>query len=284
MTAAAGEGPVAILAGGGNLPLTLYQSLRSRGRSVRLLSFRGFVDRRVGRLSDGTADLLDIESVLTTLANWKPATVVLAGSVTRPNPLAVLGAFSAYRNRQHLAELMASGDDRLLSAVVRLLEERGFTVGQIGTLAPELLARPGLLGTIAPTAETVTTIARGFSLLSALSPFDVGQAAVIVGSRVIAVEGPEGTDAMLKRAKRLMGRGGKDRRGVLVKGAKAGQDLRVDLPAVGPRTVVRAAAAGLAGIAVEAGATLILDEPRTVAAADRLRLFLFGHASDGSVS
>lgn len=284
MTAARGEGPVAILAGGGALPLLLSQSLRSRGRSVRVLAFRGFVDRRVARLSDDTVDLLDIESALARLVTWKPATVVLAGSVSRPNPLAVLGVFSAYRNRHQLAELMASGDDKLLGAVVRLLEEQGLEVGSIGTVAPELLARPGLLGTVAVPAEAATSIAHGFSLLSALSPFDVGQAVVIGGARVVAIEGPEGTDAMLKRARRLLGRGGANRRGVLVKGAKTGQDLRVDLPAIGPRTMQRAAAAGLAGVAVGAGATLILDEARTIAAADRLRLFLFGHASNGSTS
>ena len=197
--------------------------------------------------------------MLATLAGWKPALVALAGAVNRPNPLAVLGAFSAYRNRQHLAELMASGDDNLLGAVVRLLEERGFAVGRIGELAPELLAKRGVLGTVAPAPEAVASISRGFLILTALSPFDVGQAATISGTRVVAVEGPEGTDAMLKRVKRIMGRGGKDRRGVLVKTAKTGQDLRVDLPAIGPRTVLRAAAAGLAGIAVGAGATLILD-------------------------
>jgi DUF1009 family protein len=238
----------------------------------------------VARLSDGVADILDVDSVLAMLANWRPALVALAGAVNRPNPLAVLGAFSAYRNRQHLAELMASGDDGLLNAVVRLLEERGFAVGRIGELAPELLAKRGVLGAVAPAPEAVASISCGFSLLAALSPFDVGQAAAISGARVVAVEGPEGTDAMLKRVKRIMGRGGKDRRGVLVKTAKTGQDLRVDLPAIGPRTVLRAAAAGLAGIAVGAGATLILDESRTIAAADRLRLFLVGDGTDASVS
>jgi DUF1009 family protein len=281
---AAGEGPVAILAGGGGLPMALVESLRRRGRSPRILAFRGFADRRLARLSDGIADTLDVESVLATLARWKPALVVLVGAVNRPAPLAVLSAFSAYRNRQHLAELMASGDDGLLSAVIRLLEERGFTVGRIDELAPELLAKQGVLGAVAPAPEAVAGISRGFSLLAALSPFDVGQAAAISGTRVIAVEGPEGTDAMLKRVKRIVGRGVKDRRGVLVKTAKSSQDLRIDLPAIGPRTVLRAAAAGLAGIAVGAGATLILDESRTIATADRLKLFLVGHGTNATTS
>ena len=249
-----------------------------------MLAFRGFADRRVARLSDAMADILDVENVLATLASWKPGLVVLAGAVNRPNPLAVLSAFSAYRNRQHLAELMASGDDGLLRAVVRLIEERGFAVGRIGELAPELLAKPGVLGAVAPGPEAAASISLGFSLLKALSPFDVGQAAAISGARVIAVEGPEGTDAMLKRVKRILGRGGKDRRGVLVKTAKTSQDLRVDLPAIGPYTVLRAAAAGLGGIAVGAGATLILDEARTIAAADRLKLFVVGHGTDAARS
>jgi len=116
-------------------------------------------------------------------------------------------------------------------------------------------------------------------LLGDLSPYDIGQAAVVAGERVLAVEGPEGTDRMLARV-RASGRTWSWRRavgrGVLVKAPKAGQDLRVDLPAIGPRTVARAARAGLTGIAVASGRTLILDREETVRLCDRRGLFLLG--------
>ncbi len=107
---------------------------------------------------------------------------------------------------------------------------------------------------------------------------------MLVGERALAVEGPEGTDRMLARARALarkpFGYGSAQGGIVLVKLAKVGQDLRVDLPAIGPRTVANAAAAGCAGLAVQADFTLIIDRPATVAAADRLGLFLIGLPTD----
>jgi DUF1009 family protein len=127
-----------------------------------------------------------------------------------------------------------------------------------------------------PGAQNEEAIRAGLALLDALSRFDMGQGAVLEGARVLAVEGPEGTDAMLRRVARLrrwpFGRRGQG--GVLVKTSKQGQDLRVDMPAVGPRTVKEAARAGLAGIALGEGATLVLDRTETLRQADRLNLFL----------
>jgi DUF1009 family protein len=116
----------------------------------------------------------------------------------------------------------------------------------------------------------------GVSLLDALSKFDMGQGAVLEGARVLAVEGPEGTDAMLRRVARLRRWpfGIRGQGGVLVKTSKQGQDLRVDMPAIGPRTIKEAARAGLAGVAVGEGATLVLDQTEALRQADRLNLFL----------
>lgn len=278
MVEAAGEAPVAILAGGGSLPSALAESLRSRARPVRLLALRGFADRSLARSSDAVVDLLDVPGILALLCEWRPAAVALAGGVQRPRPSAVMGAFSAYRSRNQIATLVASGDERLLGGVVRLLEDKGFRVAGIDELAPELLAREGVIGDVAPGAEMAGSISLGFAVLDALSPFDVGQAAVVCGQRVTAIEGAEGTDAMLDRTGAL-GRARRLRKlepAVLVKTAKAGQDLRIDLPTIGPRTIARAAAARLAGIAVGTGRTLVLDPAATVAEANERGLFIVG--------
>jgi DUF1009 family protein len=122
-------------------------------------------------------------------------------------------------------------------------------------------------------------IARGFALLAAMSAFDVGQAAIVAGRRVLAVEAAEGTDAMLDRvaamreSRRIVLPAGS---GVLVKAPKRRQDRRFDLPSIGPGTVTRAAAAGLAGIAVIAGATIVAEPQRLVEEADRAGLFVVG--------
>ncbi|HVL72311.1 MAG TPA: UDP-2,3-diacylglucosamine diphosphatase LpxI [Beijerinckiaceae bacterium] len=277
----ASGGPVAIVAGSGQLPLLLADSLRRDGRDHRVLAFRGFAERALRGRADAVVDLLDVRRALACLEGWSPSAVVLAGGVHRPAPAAFLGALSAYRNRKEIAEVIGRGDDQLLRAGLRFLEERGFRVLGIHDVAPELLARPGRHSAAAPGAEQARAVEIGLKVLADLSPYDMGQAAVVSGERVIALEGPEGTDRMLARVRgfnRFWSMTRVKPGGVLVKTVKHGQDLRVDLPAIGPRTVTEAHGAGLSGIAVGSGGTLILDFERTVAAADRLGLFLIGVA------
>jgi DUF1009 family protein len=116
-------------------------------------------------------------------------------------------------------------------------------------------------------------------LLDATSPFDIGQAVVIADNHVLAVEGPEGTDQAIARVAELRGNGrirSPAGTGVLVKAPKVGQDDRIDLPAIGPPTVEASAAAGLAGIAVVAGSTLVAEPEHIAAAADRTGIFVIG--------
>lgn len=270
--------PVALLAGGGALPGLLRAALLRRDRSVRVLALRGFAERGLVREADVVVDILDYKRIFAQLEAWAPAEVVLVGTVHRPKPTAFAGALAAFRNRDEIAAILGAGDDGLLAGVIRLLEERGLTVGGIDRLAPELLAGAGVLGAVMPDEPSLAAAAAGQGVLEALSPFDVGQAVVVAARRVVAIEGPEGTDAMLARVRRLR-RSPRLRAihgGVMVKMAKVGQDLRVDLPTIGPRTVACAARAGLAGIAIGAGATLIVDGRATIAEADRRGLFLLG--------
>jgi DUF1009 family protein len=273
------RGLVAILAGAGRLPELMAERLRLGGRECRVLAFRGFADAPLRRKADAVVDLLDIRRALACLERWRPSAVTLAGGLQRPTAGAVLNAFSAFRNRQELSDLMSRGDDQLLRGVVQLLEEKGLAVVGVRDLAPELLAPAGVKTARAPEARDRRAIEIGVRLLRDLSPYDAGQAVVVSGERVLAIEGPEGTDRMLSRVQSL-GRGWLSRRstqdGVLVKAPKKGQDLRVDLPAIGPRTVVRAQKAGLNGIAVASGATLIIDREEAIRLADRLGLFLLG--------
>jgi UDP-2,3-diacylglucosamine hydrolase len=272
-------GPIAILAGSGQFPVLLADTLRRAGRACRILAIRGFADAALRQKADATVDLLDVKRSLACLHEWNPSAVALAGGVQRPRPSAVLSAFSLWRNRRELRELMGRGDDRLLRGVIELLEEHGHRVVGVHDLAPQLLASAGVHGVHRPSPEDERTIAVGMNLLRDISRYDVGQGAVLVDERVLAIEGPEGTDRMLARVRSLrrswsFARG--PAAGVLVKSPKKGQDLRVDLPAIGPLTARRAAQAGLRGIAIASGATLILDRDETVRAADRLGLFLVG--------
>lgn len=269
-----------LVAGAGRLPELVAGSLDRAGRPYRILAIRGFAERAMRARAAATVDLLDIAGILAVLKRWGPVSVVPAGGVSRPNPAAILNAAAALRNREALRAISGGGDDRLLRGALALLEENGHGVVGVHEVAPDLLSPAGVMGRHRPDAAAAVSIAAGQALLGALSPHDVGQAAVLAGQRALAVEGPEGTDRMLARARSLarrpLGLGRAQAGIVLVKLAKVGQDLRVDLPAIGPRTVANAAAAGCAGLAVQARFTLIIDRPATIAAADRAGLFLVG--------
>jgi hypothetical protein len=170
----------------------------------------------------------------------------------------------------------ALGDDGLLSAIVREVESEGFRVVGADTLLGTALTGEGPLGKHRPDEQALADIARGLQVVRALGAIDVGQAAVVQQGLVLGVEAIEGTDALLARCAGLKREG---IGGVLVKAAKPGQERRADLPTIGRHTVRSAAAAGLRGIAVEAGASLVIDPPAVAAMADEVGLFVMGVCS-----
>ncbi|QRM27462.1 LpxI family protein [Microvirga sp. VF16] len=271
-------GPIAILAGAGQLPIQLVNHLERTGQEVRVLAFRGFAEAELQRRAHATVDLLDLKTIMSTLEGWRPRAVSLVGAVRRPGFSALLSAYSLLRNMHEVKEVITRGDDQVLRGAVMLLEERGHRVVGAHELAPDLVAARSLSGKLSPKADDRETIALGLDLLRSLSAFDIGQGAVIARRHVLAIEGPEGTDRMMRRVMKMrqswFGLRRREEGGVLIKAAKRGQDLRVDMPTIGPRTVVEAAKAGLSGIAVGAGSTFVLEQEKTLHMADRLGLFL----------
>jgi UDP-2,3-diacylglucosamine hydrolase len=137
----------------------------------------------------------------------------------------------------------------------------------------------GVLGAHSPTDDERADIVLGLDLLRALGPFDVGQAVAIFNRRVLAIEAAAGTKEMLSHLAQLRNSGQlklAPNTGVLVKAPKPGQDRRIDLPAIGAETVAQAAEAGLRGIAVEAGGTIVPDAGALIRAADAAGLFVVG--------
>jgi DUF1009 family protein len=262
-------GKLGILAGGGELPGRLIERCRAEGRPVFVVGIAGHVDADLP--TDAVLRIGAVGDVLRVLNQAKISSIVMAGRVARPRWQELVPDLAAMRL---LWRWLFSGDDGLLRAVVRIFEEQGWRVAGIDEFLPELLAPPGILSAKAPSEEEWRDIRLGFTEAKALGAKDLGQAVVVRNGQVVGEEDRSGTDALIKRAK---GHGG-----VLVKAMKPGQERRVDLPAVGVRTVENAAAAGLSGIAVEAGNTLIAERQAVIAAADRLGLFLVGlGAEDG---
>lgn len=261
-----------IVAGGGRLPALIVEACRKQGRDFFVLALEGQAEKS---LTDGIdhawVRLGALGAAVDRLRKAGVGEVVLAGSVRRPNladlrPDAKAMAFFA---RTGAAAL---GDDGLLTALVDTLESReGFCVVGPDSLLPDLLASPGAYGRHHPDAAAQSDIAAAFRAAKELGAADIGQAAVARDGHVVDVEDKEGTDALLARVGQKSERGG-----VLVKTKKPGQERRADLPAIGPDTVAAAKRAGLAGIAIEAGAALVLDREALVTAADAAGLFVVG--------
>ncbi len=202
------------------------------------------------------------------------ARVVFAGGLSRPalDPARFDAKMQALFPGFMTA--MAGGDDGLLRAVIAAFEAEGFAVAGAHDLVPGLIAPPGLLAGPAPGAQDLADAARARAILTALGPHDVGQGAVVAGGQCLGIETAQGTDAMLAFVAQHPDTQRHGARGVLLKAPKPGQDLRIDMPAIGPDTVTGARAAGLAGIAIEAGHVLLLDRPSLLDTAEEAGLFV----------
>ncbi|MEZ5926673.1 MAG: UDP-2,3-diacylglucosamine diphosphatase LpxI [Hyphomicrobiaceae bacterium] len=274
--------PIGILAGGGGLPVELARSIVARGGRVHIVGLMGEAESAVEAFPHTWVKWGEVGGILKALDGAACKSLVIIGSVSRPDLANVRLDFGAIRNLPLLLSLKVGGDDSILSTIVRFFESKGLTVLGAHEVAPDLVAPVGPCGRRAPSKDDAKDIAHGTEVVRTLGRLDVGQGAVVARGYVLAVEAAEGTDEMLERAGRLRQWGEGKRRGVLVKMSKPGQELRVDLPTIGPRTVELAARAGLAGLAIEASRVLIAGRDTVVSLADREGLFVFGVAPEGS--
>ncbi|HYM02081.1 MAG TPA: UDP-2,3-diacylglucosamine diphosphatase LpxI [Stellaceae bacterium] len=268
-------GSLGILAGAGELPFRVIEACRAAERAVFVLAFEGSADPRVTTgVPHAWVRLGAAGEGLRLLREHGVDELVMAGGVQRPSLRALR---PDWRTAKFFARVSyrALGDDGLLKAIIAELEQEGFRVVGADTILGADLAPLGPLGRHRPDAEAEADIAVGLRVVHALGSLDVGQAAVVQQGLVLGVEAIEGTDALIARCATLR-RDGPG--GVLVKAVKPGQERRADLPTIGPLTVAGAAAAGLRGVAVEAGGALLVDRAALIEAADQAGLFVVGVA------
>jgi UDP-2,3-diacylglucosamine hydrolase len=272
------EGPLAIICGGGSLPFAVADAAMQRGRGVVLLAMRGSADaERVARYRHHWVVSTQVGTMCRLARREGCRDLVFIGAAVRPSFRDLRPDIYTLPLLPRLFRLLVGGDSHLLSGVADMFEEQGFRVLGAHEVAPQILIPEGLVGRRRPNEIDGDDIAQGLAFLRAIGPFDVGQAVVIARRRVLAVEAAEGTDIMLARLAELRSSGRvRAVGGVLVKAPTPGQDRRMDLPAIGPRTVESAARAGLTGIAVVAGSTVVAEPEQFGAAADRERLFVLG--------
>jgi DUF1009 family protein len=266
-----------LIAGSGPLPFEVARAARAQGVELAIAAIEDNTDPRAESLGARAFRWFNagqLGALIEFLRAAGAAEVMLAGAVSKrrilANPaalrpdaraLALLGKLAAHGRR---------GDDALLRALAGELESDGLRVIDSTRYLAQRFTAAGLLAGPAPTPEIEADARVGMAVLAALGPHDVGQAVLVKDGTVLAVEAVEGTDAMLRRGSEF------GARAVLVKAAKPGQDMRFDVPVIGPGTLELAAECGLAAIALEVGRTLILERERALAEAERGAVTLFG--------
>jgi DUF1009 family protein len=271
-------GRTAIIAGNGSLPVAVATSLRDRGDDPFIIALKGEADPEILASKHADISIVDLGGLMKILKAENITNVVLAGGVRhRPEFRAALKPGNG--NLVALYRFMRAfrlGDDGLLRAVIATIESYGFRVLGAHEVVPDILApAAGTITRKKASKEAIASMQAARQAATLIGSLDIGQAAIAIGRRVVALEGVEGTDAMLQRvadlrkSKRIIRKGG-----VLVKCAKPQQEVRADLPAIGVSTVENAVLAGLSGIAVEAGRTLILSYAETIGAANAAGLFI----------
>jgi hypothetical protein len=263
-----------LIAGAGSLPLESARLLRATGVPVAAIAFEGLtnpaledaVDHirwlRIGRLDEMARALEEMGVQRLLLVGKVPKALIFeAGGIAAPDAEAI----------RLVAESHDRGDEPLMAAIARWLEGRGFELcDQDRTLAP-LLAEEGVMSSRSPSESERADLDFGWPIAEELGRVGVGQCVVIKHGCVLAVEAIEGTDAVIRRAGELGGAGA-----LVIKAARANQDRRFDLPAVGQGTLEAMRMAGASALAIEAGSTLIVDRPALIEAANRADVAVWG--------
>ncbi|AQX19571.1 LpxI family protein [Bartonella sp. WD16.2] len=271
------SGRVAIIAGNGILPVTVARALEESGQKPFLVLLRGEADATLYNYEHCELSIGELARLFKALKKAAICNVILAGGVKkRPTLLQLRPDWTILLALPKLLKVLGSGDDSLLKACIRVIEARGFQVIGVHEVLPDLLAPIEFnLTSRRATQNESMDIRLAAKATRLLGQLDVGQGAVAINGRVVALEGAEGTDNMLRRVYEMRERNQIPLKGgVLVKSAKPQQDHRVDLPSIGPTTVINVAKSGLVGIAVEANRSLILSLRETIEEANKHSLFI----------
>ena len=266
---------IGIIAGGGELPRKLIYACKKNNQDFHVIAFKGQTDKETTQGIPDKCDWLRLGAIgkaIDILKSQNCKELVMGGTIRRPGIGALL---PDARTAKFFLKTgaMALGDDGLLSAIVKTLEEDdGFRIIGVHNVLPELLPPMGVLGDVSPSDKNMDDISTAIHAALDLGRKDLGQGAVVSNGKIIALEEKDGTDAMLLRIEKMEIADG----GVLVKVVKPGQERRVDLPTIGVDTVMAVASAKLGGIGIEAGGAIIVEREKVINAANDAGIFIIG--------
>ncbi len=268
------DGVLAIIAGGGDLPVRVLQNVSAAGRDVFVVAIDGLADPALHQWPHIVWKLGAAGHLFSALRENKCSELVMIGKVPRPQFRDLHLDAGGLRYTPRLAKILIGGDGSVLDKVVAFFETEGIIVKGVHEVDGNLCLTERHLGEHRPDSILKKDIGFGAKMARVMGSHDVGQGVVVDKGRILAVEAAEGTDLMLSRCNSLRSETGDTRSGVLVKVPKPGQDLRIDMPTIGVETVQRVAEAGLAGIAVERGHTLVVDRAKVAEAANAAGIFI----------
>lgn len=265
-----------IIAGAGILPLQIIESCIEQNINFRVLGFSNQTDIATLNSSVKAIKLFEpyqLSSIIQYLKNNQVNKVVLAGKIQRINFNKLL--FDRYGFRL-LRIFLKQGfnDNSIFKTLVTFLENQGFEVIASNAIVPKILVEKGAIGSFSPKKCYMNDINRARDIIKTLGACDIGQALVIQSGLVLGIEAAEGTDALIERTAKLTQKS--QQKPILVKMCKPIQDERVDLPCIGEQTINNLVKSNFAGVALEAGKSLILDRDRVIKISDFNKLFIYG--------
>lgn len=271
---------VAIIAGNGHLPGEAFHELEKRQRNPLLIGISGEVDEKLADKASAVLTYGQLGRLFEMLSSEDIHHVIFAGGIKkRPDFKRLKLDFVTLKELPTVLKIVMGGDNTVLEKISAYFEKRNLKVVGVHEALPELLAGEGNIAGRAPMKLAGDTIEKAVTAAKTIGAIDAGQAAICEDGRVIALEGAEGTDAMIARVSDLRKAGriaAEPRVSILAKVMKPKQDMRADLPSIGPETITNAASAGIGGVVLEAGRSLILDREETLARARKAGIFIYG--------
>jgi len=275
-TATTTQPKLGIIAGMGELPRALIDACESSGRAFFVLAVEEACEEETVIRAHGQYAWIRLGAIgkaLDLLRKQGVEELVMAGRVNRPKISALRPDLKATKLLAKLGSNILTGDNQVLSGIVQFLEEEGFRIIGAEQVVKDIITPEGLIGSIYPDKRAQADIEFGARIATDIGKLDIGQAVIIQNQQVLGIEAVEGTDALIKRCALLKN---EDKGGVLVKVKKPQQEGRVDLPTIGIPTIDNVAEAGFSGIALQAGASLILNRREVARRADQLGIFIIG--------
>lgn len=276
--------PVGIIAGAGRFPFLVADGARRQGRSVVIIGLRGLADPDLQSLADvfGWFGIGRLGGWIRFLRRHRVRQAIMAGWVRKTD------MYGRYRMLSLLPDwttarlwffgLKDKRNDTVLGAVADVLAKKNIHLDDCVRYCTEALAPDAVLTDRAPSADQWKDIRFGWIIAKEMGRLDIGQSVAVKETEVIAVEAIEGTDRMIERAGHLCSRGG----WILIKAAKPNQDMRFDVPTVGPDTIEHLHRHGGRVLVIEAGATVIIDRERMLEMARRLQVTVVGWSGQGT--